>query len=91
MECAIVCVFVGVVTAVVVAIARPHSRDTFAILAVELAGIARMVLWRAHATFVDSFRGVVALALSFAVETWMTALSASAVVLITRIRLAHLT
>lgn len=90
MEGAVVCVFVTVVTAIVISVARPHPRNAFSVLAVELAGVAGVVLGRAHSSLIHRLGLVVTLALSLSVESWMAALGASTVVLVAGICLADL-
>lgn len=80
MHTTIVNIFVAVITAVIVAITRPHARYAFAVTTVKLVVFASDVLVDTHTTFVYKLRVIVALAFSSGVRSGMTTLSASAVV-----------
>lgn len=67
MERTVILIFIGVISAIVISIARPHPGDTLPVLTVELARIARVVLRSAHPSFVNRFLRIVTFALWLAV------------------------
>lgn len=91
MERTIVGVLIRVIATIIFTITRPHSRNALSVHAVEFTMIAGVVLRRTHSTFVHYLRVIVAATFCQTIQTRMTALRASTVVLQTRIGSALLT
>lgn len=82
---AVTAVLVRVVAAVIVAIARPHSRDASAISAGELIPITSDVLWYTHSIFVHQSAVIIAFAFRRTIVARMAGLIAAAIVDLARI------
>lgn len=81
MERTIILVFIAVITTIVITITSPHTWNTFAVFTQEPALIAGIILRYAHTAFIDLLRILIAGTFSFTIQTWMTAMCASAIIL----------